>query len=426
MSQKNSLHPSIRIAASVVAIICCLLLMQAAARFGLARLLARFAVAADSPGAADRAIALAPADAEAHRARARALSIFRRHDEARRSLETAVSLRYQDDYLWLELGSAREETGDTAAALAAFDQAVRWAPYYAHTHWERGNLRLRVGQFAEAFEDLRAAAASRKSLAPNLIDLAWGLSRGDLNTVEQLVQINDDSARLAFARFLAQKGKGKECLRHVSLLRAPLSDENRRELVSQLIRAKAFREAFELWRTDGKTSMPVVLNGGFEEPIELAAGYEGFGWFIFGKSEARVAKDESEKLSGRASLLLGFNGDWKGPRESIWQTIVVEPQRRYRISFGVKTKEIVTGAPPAIAIIDAVDDRRLGQSAAFPTPSSNWQTMSFEFSTAASTQAVVLGFMRVEGSCDLSCPIFGTVWLDDFLIEDVGTTDSQR
>ena len=400
--------------------------MQAAARFGFARLLGRYAVAANSLPAAGQAIALAPADAEAHRARARVLDRFQMHDEARRSFETAASLRYQDDYLWLELGSAREETGDTAAALAAFDQAVRWAPYYAHTHWQRGNLRLRVGEFAGAFDDLRAAAASKKSLTPNVIDLAWGLSRGDVNTVEQLVQLNDDGDRLAFARFLAQKGQGKDCLRHVSLLRAPLSDENRRELVSQLITAKAFRDAFELWRTDGKTSMPVVLNGGFEEPIELSVADQGFGWYIFGKSEARVAKDESEKLSGRASFLLGFNGDWKAPRESIWQTIVVEPQRRYRISFGVKTKEIVTGAPPAIAIVDAVDNQRLGQSAAFPTPSSNWQTMSFEFSTTPSTQAVVLGFMRVEGSCDSACPIFGTVWLDDFLIEDVGTTNSQR
>jgi tetratricopeptide (TPR) repeat protein len=423
VSQKITIHPSLRIAASVVAIVCCLLLMQAAARFGFARLLGRYAVFANSLPAADQAIALAPADAEAHRARARVLSSLQMPDEARKSFETATSLRYQDDYLWLELGSTRDEAGDDAAALAAFDQAVRWAPYYAHTHWERGNLRLRMGQYAGAIDDLRTAAASEKSLLPNFIDLAWGLARGDVNTVEQLVQVNDDRDRLALGRFLAQKGQGKECLKHVSLLRAPLSDENRRDLVSKLIAAKAFSDAFELWRTDQTQRMPVVVNGGFEQPLLLTN--QGFGWNVGGKPEPRIVIDDAEKSSGAKSLLVQFGGEWKDTNTLLSQTIVVEPAKRYRISFGIKTKEIVTGAPPIIAVTDAGNHQRLGHSAVFPTPSSNWQTMTFEFTAMPSTQAVLLEFTRVRDACN-PCPIFGTLWLDDLLIEDIGSADSQR
>jgi hypothetical protein len=280
-----------------------------------------------------------------------------------------------------------------------------------------------MGQYTEALDDLRAAVASKKSLLPNLIDLAWGLSRGDVNMVEMLVQIKDDGDRLALAHFLAQKGKGKECLRHVSLLGVPLSNENRRELVSQLLAAKAFREAFELWRTDAKLNMPVVLNGGFEEPLLLTN--RNFGWMIVAKPEPRIALDNVEVSSGGKSLLVGFNGEWKDPSGLISQTIVVEPQKRYRISFNVKTKEIITGAPPMIAVSDAADNHRLGQSAVFPTPTSNWQVMSFEFSAAPSTQAIVLELTKSAGACS-PCPIFGTLWLDGFLIEDVGTTNSQR
>ena len=227
----------LRSVVALVAIVCCLLLMQSAARFGFARLLGKYAVAANSIAAADQAVALAPVDAEVHRARARVLNRLQLPGEARRSFEIASSLRYRDDYLWLELGSTRDELGDPAAALTAFDQAVRWAPHYSHTLWQRGNLKLRMGQYAEAFDDLRAAAASKTTLTPNLIDLAWGLSRGDAKTVEQLVQVNNDHARLAFAQFLAKKGKGKECVEQVRLLGAPLSDENRLELVQQLIAA---------------------------------------------------------------------------------------------------------------------------------------------------------------------------------------------
>ena len=397
--------------------------MQAAARFGFARMLGRYAVAANSLPASDQAVALAPSDAEAYRSRARVLNRLGMQAEAAKSFETATSLRYRDDYLWLELGSTRDELGDSAGALAAYDQAVRFAPYYAHTHWQRGNLRLRMGQYEGALEDLRAAVASKKSLLPNFIDLAWGLSRGDVNTVEQLVPINDDRDRLALARFLAQKGKGKECLRHVSLLATPLSEENRSQIVSQLLRAKAFRDAFELWRTDPKLNMPVVLNGGFEEPLLLTN--RNFGWVVVGKPEPRIALDADEKLGGSKSLLVGYNGDWKEPSGLISQLIVVEPQKRYRISFGVKTKELVTGGPPLIIVSDAAGNQQLGRSEVFPTPSSDWQTMSFEFSTTPSTQAIVLELKRADGACN-PCPIFGTMWLDNFLIENVGNTNSQR
>ena len=163
--------------------------MQAAGRFGFARLLGKYAVATNSIPAADQAIALAPADAEVHRARARVMNRLKNPAEARKSFEVASSLRYRDDYLWLELGSTRDELGDAPAALAAFEQAVRWAPHYAHTLWQRGNLKLRMGRYDEAFADLRAAAASKKTLMPSLIDMTWGLTRGNPNTAEQLLQI---------------------------------------------------------------------------------------------------------------------------------------------------------------------------------------------------------------------------------------------
>jgi tetratricopeptide (TPR) repeat protein len=415
----------LRSVVALLGIVCCLLLMWTAARFGYARLLGKYAVAASSIPAADQAVSLAPADAEVHRARARVLNRLHLPAEARNSLEIASRLRYRDDYLWLELGSTREELGDTGAALAAFDQAVRYAPFYAHTYWQRGNLKLRMGQYNDAFADLRAAAASRKKLMPAVIDLAWGLSRGDAKTAEQLIEISTDQDRFAFARFLAQRGKGKESVEQFRLLVTGRSDENRRELVQELMAAKAFREAFDLWRTDPSLKPPVILNGGFEDRIDLTSPDSTFDWVVFGKSEAKIVRDESEKLSGRASLLLALNGNWKAPGQTITQKIVVEPERRYRISFGVKTKDLVTGGPPAIAVKDAGNNQSLGASQPFPTPSSDWQRIWFEFSTTRETQAIALEFTRVANECS-PCPIFGELWLDDFVIEDVTTVNTQR
>src|SRR5215813_3412011 len=188
----------------------CLLLMQAAARIGFSRLLTRYAVVTNSLPAADQAVALTPADPDAHRARATVLNRLQRTTKAEASLTTATSLSPNDDLLWLELGSTREELGNSEGALAALDQAVRCAPYYAHTHWQRGNLLLRLGRYDEAFADLRQAATSNRKYLPSLIDLTWSLTNGDARKTDTLLQIRDDDERLAFARYLAQKGKGIE------------------------------------------------------------------------------------------------------------------------------------------------------------------------------------------------------------------------
>lgn len=406
----------IRIAIVVVAILSCLFIMQAAARIGFSRLLARYAIVANSIQAADEAVRLTPSDPDVHRSRAAVLNRLRMPADARKALEVATSLRYRDDYLWLELGSTREELGDAEAALAAFDQAVRWAPYYAHTHWQRGNLRLRMGQYAEAFAELREAAASNRRFMPSLIDLAWGMSGGDAQAAEQLVQINNDQDRLAFARFLAGKGKGRETVEQLRLLGAPLSEENRRDLVHQLLRAKAYRQALELWRAS-ESKATTIVNGGFEEPLIL--NNLGFGWVVSAEQSATsLTMDASERLMGTRSLRIGFDGNWNPGTPLLSQMIIVEGERRYRISFGIKTKDLVTGGAPFVTISDALSDHLLGKSEPFPSATSPWLTVSFDFLTMSTSEAVVLRLQR--SSCASSpCPIFGAIWLDEFLIEEL-------
>src|SRR5690242_20197029 len=105
-----------RVAFSVLLIFCCLFLIQASARFGMSRMFARYALATNSIDAAAEAVKISPSDPEAHRTRAEIFNRQQKPDEAAKSLESAVALRYRDDYLWIELGNTREELGDTQAA----------------------------------------------------------------------------------------------------------------------------------------------------------------------------------------------------------------------------------------------------------------------------------------------------------------------
>jgi tetratricopeptide (TPR) repeat protein len=401
-----------RTALTLLAIALCLFLIQASARFGLSRMFSRYALVANSIPAANQAVNLSPSDPEAHRTRAAVLNQHQMPAEAAKSLESAVALRYRDDYLWIELGNTREELGDSAGAFTAMDEAVRWAPYYAHTHWQRGNLLLRMGRPNEAFAALRQAAAANPRYAPNLIDLAWGVSRNDLKTTEALLGITNDSERLAFIRFLARKGKGKEVQDEIFSLNSPLSKDNANELIHLLFDSKAFREAFELWRHP-KSCQGCLFNGSFEEPLVFDA--PTFGWIIAPDQRNRFAIDVSEKSAGEKSLQIKLDGAWTPQTSLLSQTVVADPNKSYRLSFAVKTKHLVTGGPPVITVYDANNDRVLAKSENLPTGTTSWQRMSVTFTTLPTSQATVIRLQR--SNCDSSpCPIFGTLWLDEFYI----------
>jgi hypothetical protein len=270
-----------------------------------------------------------------------------------------------------------------------------------------------MGQANEAFSELRTAAAANPRYAPNLIDLAWGISRNDLKTTEALLDIKDDKERLALIRFLARNGKGKEVFELLRQLTAPMSIENRDELMRLLFISKAFRESFDLWRTY-ETREPSIFNGGFEDPLVL--NESGFDWIISPQQRNRLAIDVFEKVSGARSLQIDLDNSWAPGTTLLSQTFIVKPASTYRLSFAVKTKDLVTGGPPVIVVNDATSDQLLGKSENFPTATSPWTKLNVDFTTLSASQAAVIRLQR--NNCDSSpCPIFGTLWLDEFFVE---------
>ena len=78
-----------RIALTLVAIALCLFLIQASARFGFSRLLAKYALVTNSIPAADEAVQLTPSDPEVHSTRA--ANDCRSRDVTRDRHEPAIS-----------------------------------------------------------------------------------------------------------------------------------------------------------------------------------------------------------------------------------------------------------------------------------------------------------------------------------------------
>jgi len=134
--------------------------------------------------------------------------------------------------------------------------------------------------------------------------------------------------------------------------------------------------------------------------------------------------DVSEKVEGTKSLQIHLDGSWTPNTPLLSQTIIVEPETTYRLSFSVKTKDLITGGPPVIIVSDATNNQLLGKSENLPTATSPWVSLNIDFTTLPASQAAVISLQR--NHCDSSpCPIFGTLWLDQFSIEQTKTTGKQ-
>ena len=130
-------------------------------RAGFASLLYTFAARANQPAAANDAVNLSPRDAQAHYTRGALLEAEQDMRGAALEYAEAVSLRPRDNFLWLALARARELNGDRPGAIAAANEAVARAPFYAQPHWQMGNLLVRAKLYDGGFGELRLAAGER-------------------------------------------------------------------------------------------------------------------------------------------------------------------------------------------------------------------------------------------------------------------------
>lgn len=386
-------------------------------RIGKARLFIREANQFLLPAPADRASTLSPADPESHATRA--LVLYQSDDLTGciAELEEAIALRPEDYLLWLQVGRARDEAGDARGAMLALEHAVELAPYYSDPRWQYGNVLYRAGRSQEAFDQLRTATRSDPSLAPVLVDLAWGTYPGDANAVERIASPANDEQRISLGRFFVKKGLTEEAM---SLFRSAVQHphEESAGLLFDLTQAKQFRAAYEVWSalqpTTGETVAGTITDPGFEKQLNINT--KGFSW----RQEhvlqgVKLSLDNQYQHSGSSCLSIEWNGQAASEASVISQLVLVQPSGRYRLGFFVRTENVIAGGLPLISVTDANSDRTLALSKPFAEGTSDWQLYEVEFETAAATAAVEISLRR-QSCADNPCPMFGRVWLDDFVL----------
>lgn len=350
--------------------------------------------------------------------------------DAVREYQLAVILSPNDYRYWMELGRSLEATGDIADGEKALQRAVELAPAYSHPRWQYGNLLVREGKLDEAFVQLARAAEADDLMRPPVFGLAWQVFNGDVDKIATAA-CPTAAVRIDFATYLIRQGKVDDAVR----IWRSVNQEDRKAhsdldegFKKTLMQSKHFRAVFEVMKEiDPDPNGPVpeqFWNGGFERDIEPSSE-KSFYWVISSRPQVRVGTDTTAH-SGHGSLRIVFKASNKLDSIGVAQAIVVTPDTQYHFECFLRTQELISGATPLISIVDATTDAVLINSPPVASGTNGWQRVTLDFKTNPKSDGIIVKLSR--GSCgeDQVCPIFGTIWYDDFSLQRSGGSGAAR
>jgi len=340
--------------------------------------------------------------------------------EAIQEYQRAVQLSPNDYRLWLPLGRALEQSGDVQAAEQAMRQAVKLAPAYAYPHWYLGNLLLRQGRNDDAFAELRRTGEADPQLRPQVFNLVTEVFGDKLDDARRAVGTNPE-LQAEYAKYLVERQQYDRAMQVWNGLGARekvATNETAEVMMQGLIDSKRFRYAMDVWNAIAPPGVTLgqvdrLDDGGFEH-IQGSATTGPFGWRWKSNRQAAVALDNGNAHSGSRSLRIEFQSYSKLVL-NISQLIVVTPNTQYELNCAFKTLSLESAGTSVVQVIDGNDGNPLGSSPPAPVGNNDWQQVNISFRTGPKTEGILVMIGRAAcGGDNPICPIYGSVWYDDF------------
>lgn len=337
--------------------------------------------------------------------------------------EKAVTLSPNDYRFWTALGVAYEQAGEHDKGEVALRRAVTLAPNYGHPHWFLGNLLLRRSRYDEAFAELRRASEVNDEFRPQFFVLLWEIFGSDFDSLSKAIG-NNSFTRADFAYHLLKQKKYDEGLRLWSTLSPSDKTANKAaadSMLTALIGAQRYYDAVTVWNdvapnAESRAAIDRITDGGFEQIANYGPDMV-FAWQVKNVPQVQIGVDPKSGHSGSRSLRLVFQVRQKLDGLSATQLVAVSPDTEYELEFFRKSQKLESGATPYVRVSNAADNAELVLSDGAATGDSDWQRVSLTFKTPPKCEAVILRIERAKCLDIDICPIFGTVWYDDFSLK---------
>jgi len=344
------------------------------------------------------------------------------------SYQKAVALDPGYTQAWLDLGTAHEIDGNTAAAQEAYLRAKKTYPASADVAWRYGNFLLRQGTLAEAFAELRLAlqADPRRAGAvfsrvyradPDidaiLNDLLPPLPAVYVDAIAEAV----DSQQLAVAQTMWMR---------LMKLNPHLKLWQFDKFVGALQTHRDYVAAREVWDQGTSTmNLPPLIQPRdsvlWDPSFESGLSNEAFAWYFHSLLEGVHAEiDTAEKLSGKQSLRLTFDGKHNPGSDIACAFGVVTPGTKYLFSGWVKTRNI-TGDQGIRFHLKSLGNNQIPLETSREIHGTMpWTSIEQDWTAGPGVRLVEVCITR-DPSTDADIHISGDAWVDDVtLVPEAG------
>jgi len=339
--------------------------------------------------------------------------------------EKAVSLSPNDYRFWMDFGVALEHAGQVERAEKALRHSVELAPSYAYPRWYLGNLLLRSGRYPEAFAELRRASESDISFQPQLFNAAWAVFSDDTESLKKAVG-STATARAGFAQYLIGFQRFNDGIRLWKSLSDPEMRANREAgeaIVKALVAVQRYHEAAsvsnDLAPAQIHSAEGTFVDGNFESGLGYHDG-SIFGWKVTSTPQAQIGLDPAQGYQSERSLRILFQVRARLDSINVSQLVPVAPNTQYDLEYAIRTNKVESADLPVVAVVDEIDGKVIATSEAAGTGTNEWKVEKFSFKTGPKTQAITMRIQRASCAPDASCPIYGTIWYDNFNLQRRG------
>ncbi|MCS7079455.1 MAG: tetratricopeptide repeat protein [Chloracidobacterium sp.] len=344
------------------------------------------------------------------------------YQASERHLRRALTLAPYDARLWGMLGDTLAISGKVDEAERVLRRAHELAPNHFISQWRLANALIRVGKLDEAVPYARGALRSNPGQAILMLDLGWRVSGGDRRFVEALLPPGMLGIEYQYLRLLLTYQRIEDAVaRWREVLREQDADRVwTNAFLQDLLTAQAYEPAWRVWaavpeRQALGLKRTEVYDGGFRQPVAKAPIFE---WrFRQNEEGVRLARDQRiEKPFEGNALQIAY--DSPSPTLTHAQQLLVPPPGDYRLSYFVRSENLVTAAPPCVELTSPRRRDWRIRSAPNLRGTQPWRQVQVDFTIPPDLGAVELSIMR-PADCVTpgNCPITGVVWFGGFTLE---------
>jgi tetratricopeptide (TPR) repeat protein len=341
---------------------------------------------------------------------ARAISAYR----------TSLSLDPRSSNTWMDLAAVYELEGDTSSARESFLEAKRVYPLSAEVSWRYGNFLLRLGEFPQAFAEIRHSVFVDPNRAAEAFSRCWRVNP-DVQVILDNVLPPSGPVYLDAIRELmadAQLGPALVVWSRLVALHPRLQLSEAIPLTDVLLFARRPDDARRVWteaaalsntRATGDPPDSVIWDGGFESGVFGG----GLSWSLPSTPNGvQIGIDSKEKHSGERSLELGFDGKHNVTFADVCHLAIVRPATAYKFSAWVRTQELTSDQGIRLRLQWAENSR----GTSIDTPefhgTQSWTNVELPWRAPPDTHQLRVCVAR-NPSDVYNSRIRGTAWVDD-------------